>query len=99
MICDDAGRHTQQTHFLPLVTLTYFSRYIAPMTIVEHLVGPALLPTSLELPSLSVLTYNVLLPNSVDGWWNYKMYNPPSEYCSWEYRQQLLKERIAAVGK
>ncbi|GAX13732.1 hypothetical protein FisN_30Lh017 [Fistulifera solaris] len=70
------------------------------MTIVQHLVGPALLPTSLELPSLSVLTYNVLLPNSVDGWWNYKMYHPPSDnntFCNWEYRQQLLKERIAAV--
>jgi mRNA deadenylase 3'-5' endonuclease subunit Ccr4 len=70
------------------------------MTIAQHLVGPALLPTSLELPSLSVLTYNVLLPNSVDGWWNYKMYHPScsDKYCSWEYRQQLLKERIAAVG-
>lgn len=22
---------------------------------------------------LSVLTYNVLLPNSIDGWWTYKM--------------------------
>lgn len=24
--------------------------------------------------SLSVLSYNILLPNSVDGWWTYKMY-------------------------
>lgn len=71
------------------------------MTVIQNLVGPALLPTSLELPSLSVLSYNVLLPNSIDGWWNYKMYNPPLEkqYIStWEYRQSLLKERIAAVG-
>ena len=73
------------------------------MTVLQNLVGPALLPTSLELPSLSVLTYNVLLPNSVDGWWNYKMYNPPlsqeKQYMStWEYRQRLLKERIAAIG-
>ena len=73
------------------------------MTVIQHLVGPAFLPTSIEVPSLSVLTYNVLLPNSVDGWWNYKMYNPPlspeHQYMStWEYRQRLLKERIAAVG-
>lgn len=73
------------------------------MTVIQNLVGPALLPTSFELPSLSVLSYNVLLPNSVDGWWNYKMYNPPlspqNQYMStWEYRQRLLKERIAAIG-
>jgi len=32
---------------------------------------------------LSVLTYNVLLPNSVDGWWTYKMYHNP-QHLEWD---------------
>lgn len=54
-------------------------------------------------PTLSVMSYNILLPNSVDGWWNYKMYDPrqPREevdrICSWEYRKSLLQRQVAAV--
>lgn len=71
----------------------------------QYLVSPASLPP----PSigargcqLSVLTYNVLLPNSQDGWWNYKMYLPPlspeEEHISrWEHRRSLLRERIGLV--
>ena len=71
--------------------------------VVQHIVGPVSFATlSLPDPSLSVLSYNVLLPNSVDGWWNYKMYNPPlspeNEYMStWDYRKDLLRNRIAQV--
>ena len=72
---------------------------------IQHLVGPAPLPVAPSVPeTLSVLSYNVLLPNSVDGWWNYKMYLPPlgpdRQYMAeWEYRKELLRERIATVGK
>jgi mRNA deadenylase 3'-5' endonuclease subunit Ccr4 len=62
------------------------------------------LPLSFQDPHcLSLLTYNVLLPNSVDGWWHYKMYLPPLDdeeklnWSTWEYRRGLLKERIARV--
>jgi hypothetical protein len=51
---------------------------------------------------LSVLSYNVLLPNSVDGWWNYKMYLPPltdRSMSEWPYRRKLLQERIQQIGK
>lgn len=72
---------------------------------VKHLISPATLPKppSGGAAALSVMTYNVLLPNSQDGWWNYKMYNPPllnEEECrisSWEYRQNLLKEKIQRI--
>lgn len=50
---------------------------------------------------LSVLSYNVLLPNSVDGWWNYKMYLPPltdRSMAEWAYRRKLLQERIKQIG-
>jgi hypothetical protein len=50
---------------------------------------------------LSVLSYNVLLPNSVDGWWNYKMYLPPltdRSMAEWPYRRNLLQERIQLIG-
>lgn len=68
--------------------------------ITKHFVSPASLPTS---PStLSVLSYNVLLPNSQDGWWNYKMYHDHSanldEISSWEYRKRLLKDRIQLMN-
>jgi mRNA deadenylase 3'-5' endonuclease subunit Ccr4 len=62
------------------------------------------LPSSVhDSHRLSLLTYNVLLPNSVDGWWHYKMYLPPLDdeeklkWSTWEYRRTLLKERIAHV--
>jgi hypothetical protein len=33
-----------------------------------------MLPGSSPMHSeISVLSYNVLLPNSIDGWWNYKV--------------------------
>ena len=68
---------------------------------ITHLVAPATLP---NLPdSLSVLSYNVLLPNSVDAWWTYKMYSPPlskanRQIAAWSYRRDLLKNRIGLVN-
>ena len=74
------------------------------MVAIEHLISPATLPKPVAgIPSLSVLSYNVLLPNSVDGWWNFKMYNPPLveekdwHISNWDYRRDLLKERIQKV--
>ena len=66
----------------------------------------ALLPASAPLPLLdsgagfSILTYNVLMPNSVDGWWIYKYYGPdtPAEATTWDHRQQLLRERVVGSG-
>ena len=73
----------------------------------QHLTSPVALPSMPPLSGsashLSVVTYNVLLPNSVDGWWNYKMYCPPLgddrlHIASWDYRRNLLKERLALLG-
>jgi hypothetical protein len=75
---------------------------------IQHIIGPAPFQVVPAVPSnpfsLSVLSYNVLLPNSVDGWWNYKMYFPPLDaerqyISSWDYRSGLLRDRITAVGK
>jgi exonuclease III len=68
---------------------------------VSHLVAPATLPS--PPGSLSVLSYNVLLPNSVDGWWNYKMYSPAlsesnRRIAEWDFRRDLLKSRISLVN-
>jgi len=57
--------------------------------------------STLTLPcarSFSVLSWNVLLPNSRDGWWLYKYY-PPSvtaEDTRWETRRALLQQTICA---
>jgi hypothetical protein len=75
--------------------------------VVQHLIGPSCFPVIPAIPtsseSLSVISYNVLLPNSVDGWWNYKMYLPPlseeqKHWSTWEYRRDLLRDRLALVG-
>ena len=60
-----------------------------------------LLPADTALPALgqagfSLLSLNVMLPNSFDGWWLYKMY-PPSvmeEAHPWRARRALLKEQL-----
>mmetsp|Transcript_1272 Transcript_1272/g.1718 ORF Transcript_1272/g.1718 Transcript_1272/m.1718 type:complete len:137 (+) Transcript_1272:120-530(+) len=65
----------------------------------SHLIAPATFPSIPD--QLSVLSYNVLLPNSQDGWWNYKMYQPSESdihhISSWEYRSQLLHDRIKLI--
>ena len=65
-----------------------------------------LLPASTPLPLLdsgagfSILTYNVLMPNSADGWWIYKYYGPdtPAEATTWDHRQALLREQVVGSG-
>eukprot|EP00977_Amphora_coffeiformis_P005331 scaffold1140_cov157-Amphora_coffeaeformis.AAC.7 len=65
---------------------------------VQILHGPTAFPTATAATSsLSVLSYNVLLPAS---WWAYKMYNPPvadPSMASWDYRRDLIQERIRTV--
>jgi len=78
---------------------------VVMVAIVERLISPATLPGPIPgVPSLSVVSYNVLLPNSQDGWWNFKMYNPPLleekdwHYSSWDYRKDLLRDRIQTIN-
>eukprot|EP00962_Isochrysis_galbana_P024178 scaffold7391_cov95-Isochrysis_galbana.AAC.2 len=48
--------------------------------------------------SVSILSWNVLLPNSRDGWWLYKYYPPgvPAAATRWEARRELLEQTIGA---
>lgn len=69
----------------------------------NHLIYPATIPNNPNNHHLSVLSYNVLLPNSQDGWWNYKMYQPNSKdnnylFSSWEYRSNLIYEKIKRIN-
>ena len=45
---------------------------------------------------ISLMSYNILLPNSHLGWWVYKYYHPdtPNELTSWPYRQKLLSQQL-----
>ena len=59
------------------------------------------LPACSQLPQLadrgfSLLSLNVLLPNSVDGWWIYKMYGPgvPRAATAWDARSVLLRDLV-----
>ena len=74
------------------------------MVVTNHLISRG--ANALSTQGISVLTYNVLLPNSVDGWWTYKMYNDPKHLedgegpfsvSSWDYRRDLLKEKIGSI--
>ncbi len=65
-------------------------------------IWPATAQMSQQTPSggFSLLSYNVLLPNSTDGWWIYKYYHPsvPMEERAWNSRQGLLREQILQSG-
>ncbi|KAJ1394192.1 hypothetical protein B484DRAFT_340416, partial [Ochromonadaceae sp. CCMP2298] len=47
---------------------------------------------------VSILSHNVLLPNSIDGWWCYKMYSSRHRISLqdtlWEARSKLLQAEI-----
>jgi endonuclease/exonuclease/phosphatase family metal-dependent hydrolase len=48
--------------------------------------------------TFSVLSHNILLPNSDDGWWTYKNYTPatPDAHKTWEHRQTLLESKVVS---
>ena len=50
--------------------------------------------------AVSVMSYNVLLPNGVDGWWIHKCYPPkvPEADRQWPARQRLLAEQILTAN-
>ena len=45
---------------------------------------------------ISLMSYNILLPNSAQGWWVYKYYHPnvPEEHRTWNARKKLLSAQI-----
>lgn len=62
---------------------------------------PTILPATATLAptdpdTLSVLSYNVLLPNSVRGWWLFKYYQPTTDdaHRAWPHRQRLLRDQL-----
>ena len=62
------------------------------------------LPAREPLPSFigentdqfSLMSWNILLPNSQDNWWCHKQYssNVPMDKRQWKHRQSLIKERL-----
>ncbi|MFT4978508.1 MAG: endonuclease/exonuclease/phosphatase family metal-dependent hydrolase [Myxococcota bacterium] len=49
-----------------------------------------------RLNGLSLISYNMLLPNSGDGWWVYKYYDDtvPEAVRTWPHRHRLLKTQL-----
>ena len=63
-----------------------------------------LIPATSALPRLctagfSIISFNVLLPNSQDGWWLYKYYdgNTKPATTQWPARSALLAERLLSA--
>jgi mRNA deadenylase 3'-5' endonuclease subunit Ccr4 len=60
----------------------------------------SILPARQPLPqsnrSFSLLSWNILLPNSKDNWWCHKQYssNTPMSARQWPHRHSLIKDRI-----
>ena len=74
------------------------------MVAIEHLISPASLPLAPAgaARSLSVASWNVLLPNSVDGWWTYKNFHPPLDATTrhigdWQYRSEMIRKRLELI--
>jgi len=64
-----------------------------------------LLSSGSTLPQLgargfSLISLNVLIPNSVDGWWIYKMYDGRTAHATteWPARQRLLKHLLLTAN-
>eukprot|EP00903_Cladosiphon_okamuranus_P013552 g12623.t1 len=61
---------------------------------------PVVLPANVPLPEIpdgiTVVSFNVLLPNGKDGWWMYKSYQPhvPEEHRAWPYRKALMRKYL-----
>lgn len=63
---------------------------------------PLIIPAAIPLPSLktnegfSILSWNILLPNSKDNWWCEKMYQQhvPMKERHWPHRQHLMQEYL-----
>lgn len=51
-----------------------------------------------DTSSFSILSWNILLPNSQDNWWCHKMYSPwvPDSARLWGHRQSLIRKRLLA---
>eukprot|EP00977_Amphora_coffeiformis_P021287 scaffold9134_cov170-Amphora_coffeaeformis.AAC.11 len=49
--------------------------------------------------TFSILSWNILLPNAEDNWWNHKMYSSgvPMEHREWPHRQALIRDRLLQV--
>lgn len=74
---------------------------VAPETPVPFPAGVALATGSSDGASeltLSCLTYNVLLPNSKDGWWIYKYYRGDGPHTAWPARQGLLRQQLLTAA-
>jgi len=52
--------------------------------------------SSVNCKSFSLLSWNILLPNSKDNWWCHKQYssNTPMSARQWPHRHSLIKDRI-----
>lgn len=68
--------------------------------------SPAIFPARLPLssffpssssPSFSILSWNILLPNSRDNWWCHKQYASHVEMSkrTWSHRRQLIQTRLS----
>lgn len=62
---------------------------------------PEILPAGVALPGavacarrFSCVSYNVLLPNSQDGWWIYKYYRRQGDFTEWPRRQEMLRSQL-----
>eukprot|EP01041_Mallomonas_annulata_P010905 gene10905-22762_t len=66
-----------------------------------HMKSPTIFPAGFQLPKLeekgfTILSWNVLLPNSQDNWWCEKMYQQhvPIEERKWPHRQRLMSDYL-----
>ena len=58
---------------------------------------PANSPSFSHQSDITLLSYNCLLPNSIDGWWIYKYYDTnrvPTKHTEWPHRKALLKGQL-----
>lgn len=102
----EAFLNTQHTQKLNerLSRISRYSSTILPLpdgdaissTLVPILSAWRPLSSFVKKSEFSLLSWNILLPNSQDNWWCYKQYssNVDMEKRQWKHRQSLIKDRL-----
>jgi len=88
-------------HLRRLVFLVACKSIISSQALVSSMFRPPVIfsPADRYVPDtgeLSIVSWNQLLPSSVDGWWLYKQYCPitPRDQRTWDYRKVIFEAKL-----
>ena len=97
VLCDPTRMSGSLLSFFVLLSLIQVSSTLS--SALNTIVTPYGQLTPLSSSQFSIVSWNILLPNSVDNWWCEKMFanHVPMECRQWPHRQTLIADRVKEV--